>query len=138
MTASHKKNAPKDERYSIVRTLGFAALLISWWILTFEIPGKNLFRIAAQTGVSRKLAPITLWAFEFTQRALTARSWAIFFFILAIFLHSILWHKRVNWDVWGRWLFKTGFFVLYLFMYALFLIIFVAVEFPLWTMPKTN
>ena len=138
MTAAHEKKAHKDERYSIGRTLGFGALLVSWWILTFEIPGKNLFRIAAQEGVSRKLGPITLWAYDFTQRAITARSWAIVFFVIAIILHSILWRRRAKWDIYGKWLFRAGFFALYLIMYGLFLLIFAAVEIPLWTMPRTS
>ena len=111
-------------------------MLIAWWVVTIEIPGRNLFLITAQRGLERALAPITIWAFGFTSSMTTRRGWAVIFILAAILLHRWLWVRREKWDVWGKWLFKAAFVVLYIALYGLFLLIFLAAEFPIWFWPK--
>jgi hypothetical protein len=111
-------------------------MLIAWWVVTIEIPGRNLFLIAEQRGLERAFAPISVWAFEFTSRMTTQRVWAAVIVIAAVLLHRWLWVRREKWDAWGKWLFKAGFVVLYIALYGLFLLTFFAAELPIWFWPK--
>jgi hypothetical protein len=111
-------------------------MLIAWWVVTIELPGRNLFLIAGQRGLERALAPITIWALEFTSRMTTQRVWAAIIVIAAVLLHRWLWVRRGKWDVFGKWLFKAGFVALYVLLYGVFLLIFFAAELPIWFWPK--
>jgi hypothetical protein len=138
MRAAPSKPADRDEIPGIARSLGFGAMLALWWVLTFELPGRNLFLLAAQRGIERPLAPVTIWAYGLTQQAVGVRGLAVVLIVLAMVLHAWLWRRRARWDVYGRWVFRAGFFVLYVILYGLFLVVFVASELPIWTMPPTQ
>jgi hypothetical protein len=107
-------------------------MLACWWAATFEIPGRMLFLIAAQRGIERHLAPITIWAYAFTQKGIGDRGWAIAAVLLSVVVHRWLIIRRERWDVFGKWVFKAAFLVLYIFLYGLFLLIFLGTEFPIW------
>lgn len=126
-----------ERRPRLTATLGFGVFLLAWWVITIEIPGRNLFLIAAQRGIERALAPVTVWTYAFTQRAMLHRWWAFAAIAALLLIHRWLWVRREKWDVYGKWLFKAGFFVFYLLLYLVFMIVFIGAELPIWQWPGT-
>ena len=110
-------------------------MLVGWWVVTIELPGKALFHIVAQRVVERALPPISVWAFGLTQAWMSYRFLALCLIIVAVFFHRFLWMRRVKWDVYGKWLFKSGFLLFYIVLYAFFLLNFLAMEWPLRSLP---
>lgn len=121
---------------SIVRSILFGIMLFVWWILTIEIPGWNMFRIVTARGIERQYAPLTAWTYGVTQLWMEHRVAAIVIIFLAVIVHYWLWYRRQRYDVFGKWVFKTAFLVLYIIMYAFFLVILIGMEIPIRTMPS--
>ncbi len=110
-------------------------MLVVWWIATVEIPGHNLFRIAASNWVDRPFPPITVWAFALTQKLALYRGWAVVLIVVVTILHAWLWKRRERWDIYGKWVFKAAFLVLYILLYGIFLLVFIGAGIPIWTWP---
>ncbi|HDS31127.1 MAG TPA: hypothetical protein ENN67_08805 [Firmicutes bacterium] len=111
-------------------------MLLFWWICTIEIPGHILFRIAQSNWVERSTGLLTLWAFNFTMTLSHYRPHAILVIIALVILHHWLSIRREKWDVYGKWLFRAGFLLLYIILYAIFMLVFLGVEIPVWTWPS--
>ena len=107
-------------------------MLVMWWVVSIEIPGRNLFLIAAQRGIDMKLAPISVWAFSLTQTAMSYRFLAGLFIVAGVIVHRLLRVRQGGWDIFGKWVYKAAFLVLYIFLYGLFLLIFIGAELPVW------
>ena len=132
MSSVPGKSPDKELRPLFAGSLGFGLMLACWWICTFEIPGRTLFRLATQPGVDRHFAPITVWAYVFTQDGMSDRIWAIAAILIAVFVHRLAWVRRPRWDVFGIWVFKAGFLILYILLYGTFFLVFLGAEFPIW------
>jgi hypothetical protein len=137
MPDAPRKPAGQEPRPSCAGSLGFGLMLVGWWLVSIELPGRNLFFLAAQRGIERQLAPITIWAFGFTQAAMTHRWWAVGLIVVAVILHRWLRVRRERWDIFGKWVFKAAFLVLYIILYGLFMAIFLGAELPIWMSPST-
>lgn len=111
-------------------------MLVVWWIVTFEIPARMLFMMAAQRGVERGLPPITLWAFRITHDAVEHRWTAVLLIVFSVFFHFWLLRRWEKWDAFGKWVFKAAFIIFYVILYGLFLVIFIGVEYPVWFWPS--
>jgi hypothetical protein len=111
-------------------------MLAAWWLATVEIPGHMLFRMYESNWVARSVGPITVWAFGFTSKLSGLRIPAFIIIIAAVFIHSWLWKRHAGWDAYGQWVFKAGFFVLYAILYAIFILVFLGAEVPVWTWPS--
>ena len=136
MPTAPRKSEMTETRPKFARSLGFGLMLAAWWIFAIEIPGRNLFIVAAQRGIERVLTPLTIWAFSFTQSVMAYRIWAVVLIVAAVVLHRWLWVRRERWDIFGKWVFKTAFLLIYIFLYGLFLVIFVGAELPIWRWPS--
>jgi len=131
-----RKPVPKEPHWSLIRTFGFGLMLLVWWVITIELPGRNLFKIISSQHLERAFAPITVWAYGVTQLWMQYRTVAVVFIVLAMLLHYWLWYRRTRYDIYGKWLFRMGFLVLYIILYGYFISIFVGAELPIWTWPS--
>ena len=119
-----------------LRTFFFGLMLFAWWVLTIELPGRNLFSIVLHRGIERAYPPLTIWAFSVTQHWMKYRGWAVVAIVVAMLLHLWIWTRRERYDAWGQWLFKAGFLVFYIVLYGFFLLVFLGAELPIWTWPS--
>ena len=139
--AKTKKTNPdtkQRQKYTIFRTLGFGLMLIAWWIVTIELPGRNLFMVIAQNWIERSYYPITIWAYGFTQKLIALRPAGGVVIALLIALHIFLWKRYPDYDIYGRWLFRTFFFLLYILLYGVFFAVFIGAELPIWINPLND
>jgi len=111
-------------------------MLFAWWVASIELPGRNLFAIVVHRGVERHLAPLSIWAFGLTQTWMKYRAVAVVLIILAAGAHYFLSTRHPRYDVYGKWLFRTGFLVFYIALYLFFLLVFLGAELPVWTWPS--
>jgi hypothetical protein len=111
-------------------------MMITWWVFTIEIPGRNLFRVITNYGVHRSYAPITIWAFRITGEWIQYRWLAVVGIFAAIIMHYWFSSRLDRYDVYGRWLYKAVFVAVYILLYGSFLLIFAGAELPIWTWPS--
>lgn len=136
MNPSNQNSSGRKRSPLYLRTFFFGLMLLAWWVLTVEIPGRMLFRLALQRGVERQLTSISVWAFQVTQTLMRYRVAAVVVIMVAMVVHYWLWTRWPRYDVYGKWLVKAGFLVLYIVLYAFFLLIFLGAELPVWTWPS--
>lgn len=133
-SAPGKSDVP-DTSPGFIRSLGFGAMLVVWWVATFEFPGHILFKISTSNWVSRGVGPLTAWAWAVTEKMIANRVWGAVAIIAVVILHAWLWRRYSRWDIYGKWLFKAGFVVLYIVLYTIFILVFLGAELPIWTWP---
>lgn len=119
-----------------LRSFFFGLMLLAWWVLTVEVPGRMLFRIVVQRGIERQYTSLSVWAYSITQTMMGYRGLGIALIMAAMVFHYWLWTRLPRYDVYGRWLFKAGFLVLYIVLYTFFLLVFLGAELPVWTWPQ--
>jgi len=123
---------------SIPGSIGFGAMLVIWWILSIEIPRWNLFRIDNMRSLALTLSPITEWVYGVATLWAEYRWLGIILIIASAPFHYFLWKRRMGYDQWGKWLFKAGFMVFYVILYAFFLIMLLGAELPIYTNPAND
>lgn len=115
-----------------LRTFWFGLMLFAWWIVSIELPWRNLSKIITQRGVDRLYHPITVWAFGLSDSWARHRFAAVAFIVLAMALHYFFWIRYSKYDIYGKWLFKAAFLVIYIILYGFFLLMFLGAELPIW------
>lgn len=114
------------------RTFWFGLMLFAWWVVSIELPWRNLSAIITQRGVDRLYHPITIWAYRLSDVWARYRWVAVVIIIASMFLHYFFWTRFPRYDAYGKWLFKAVFFILYVILYGFFLIMFLGAELPIW------
>lgn len=132
MTPEPEKTRPRKPTPLILRTLSFGLMIFLWWVMAIELPWRNLSAIVTQRGVQRAYHPLSIWAFQLSDKWAGYRTLAVILIVAAMVLHYFLWIRYPKYDVYGRWLFRAGFLVLYILLYAFFFIMFVGAELPIW------
>ena len=136
MNSPKEKSTERKTSPLYLRSFFFGLMLFAWWILTVEVPGRMLFRLALQRGVDRQLTTLSIWAYGVTQRLMSQRVWWMAVIVVTMALHYWLWTRWGRYDVYGKWLFRAGFLVLYVVLYAFFFLVFLGAEIPVWTWPS--
>ena len=131
--ASKEKIGP-----SLPRSVGFGLMLFAWWIFSIEIPRWNIYRLGHMRGLVLSMAQITEWVYGVANLWSHYRGLAVVIIIIAVPVHYFLWKRRMQYDTWGRWLFKAGFMTFYVIMYAFFLFMLLGAELPIYTNPAAD
>jgi hypothetical protein len=134
-TVPGKSDKPVKAPPLILRSFVFGLMLLAWWIATVELPGRNLFLIVAQNAMDRHFSAITIWAYGSTQALMQYRWLGVIGIFLGIGAHYFFSVRQPRYDIYGKWLFKTAFLVLYIILYGYFFMIFIGAELPIWTWP---
>jgi hypothetical protein len=132
MPTAPQKSTP-EKIPLVLRTIGFTLMLVSWWILALEVPYRNLYKIIIEgRGGLSQFPNISVFAFKFSEQMVTFhRLHGIIGIIILVAAYFILSRRVDSWDIWGRWIYKFSFGVLYFILYGLFLVMFIGVELPL-------
>lgn len=115
-----------------LRSFWFGLMLFAWWMVSIELPWRNLSKIITQRGVNRLYHPITVWAYQLTDSWARYRFVAIILIVIAMILHYVFWLRYARYDAYGRWLFKAAFLILYIILYGFFFLMFLGAELPIW------
>jgi len=121
-----------------VRTLGFGLLLVAWWLLSIELPARNLSTIRNTYGISQTYPVITDFVHDLTTGLQNFRWLGAIFIIALTICHYVLWKRFEKCDAWPKFLFRFGVVVFYVLLYGFFFVMFLGAELPLWLWPRAT
>ena len=132
MTAEPRKSG-ETILLTAIKSIGLGISLIVWWIVSFEIPVRSLFKIIVEgRGGEMDYSVLTLGAYSLSTFMTEHRLYGLIFIFAAVIVNFISKRKSDGFDVWGWWLFRTGFLILYVILYGLFIFMFIGTEIPFW------